>query len=240
MRKTATLLIAVGLLAALATPAWATSSSALSLTATNGWSIGGDNPDNNGVVTVNKLVTTPFDGVVISAPFQISLLGATPGVDGFNHNPIPNFPDNADYRFWTDSLQWTLSKVSPTGGQTVILGGTVRNLVVRITSKPVYDEDWDMVPGTSNASAFLQVDGGLHLASLPTDALFLSDGGAATDLAGYILNRDGFGIPASIDSWTPGAFRLDPVLIPEPVTMLGLVAGIGAAFGYLRRRTAAV
>jgi hypothetical protein len=56
-------------------------------------------------------------------------------------------------------------------------------------------------------------------------------GGTATLTYRYLFSTDLSAVPPD--------FSFEPVVGPEPVTMLGLVAGLGGLVGYVRRRRAA-
>jgi len=193
---------------------------------------------------------TPHNGAVgwvIADPFQLNLEYQSgidnSNIDAFNaYNPDGwplNFADNSYYFLQIDEngnlpigiwdfysspmqqsyapdsgedwVQWTLSYWSHSGGyfQTILAGDILEEIP---------DDPYLRIQPTAGFRSFLG-DG------LANDVEIFNGGTVRCEVLGYAYT-------GSLGQGT----TLQPKLVPEPMTMAGLLLGVGALGGYLRRR----
>ena len=204
----------------------------------------------------NYATTSAWD---LNTGFQVSLMGEVetpPNPEwNFNHyNPGGttydwahfNFADYPYYHVALDSaggiaasfyysgptgetLDWALYYTDTSGSVQTVLGGTMEN---------------PNVDASGNFSAFLRVSPTCTYRTfdgtgegLPNTVEIWGGLGKKTDLVGYAIGQPG---QVAGDTWTStGDITFTPVLVPEPLTVFGVFAGVTGLAGYVRRRRSA-
>lgn len=202
--------------------------------------------------------------MAINAEFQVSLANEDAGpptndVWDFNHYTVAdghdwtkgNFADYEYYKVQIDgrdgtlpiyyydnngdvtivgNAEWTITYVAGGTPYQTVLAGTVEDFLVQ-----------DLGGGKSQVSGFLRVDpqqGYRSFGPPPVNAVEVFAGSIVlSDLVGYSFSQTGTGVPASETTWTPDDdIVLKAQVVPEPLTVLGVILGVSGIAGYAKRR----